>query len=107
MMRFCVRGVRIILLADTREPFIMYLSAFFSRLMPGLLQRERAVTVANCLGLKAGTVQKYFQLDRYPAPKALEKFTKAYPGLDVSAWRKEYLAAKENKQAAGCERRSA
>lgn len=98
-MRLCAHGGRIILSADTGDRFIMYLSDFFSQLMPGLLQRERAAKVATRLGLKAGTVQKYFQLDRYPAPKTLEKFTKAYPGLDVSAWRKEYLSSEEGKQA--------
>lgn len=77
----------------------MYLSDFFSAAMPGLLQRERSVEVANQLGLKAGTVQKYFLLYRYPAPKTLEKFTKAYPGLDVSAWRKEYLSSEEGRRA--------
>lgn len=75
----------------------MYLSDFFARLMPNQLQRERAGAVASHLDLNAGTVQKYFQLDRYPAPKTLELFTKAYPGLDVSIWRKEYLAAKDGK----------
>lgn len=98
-MRFCAHGDRIILSEDKSEHLIMHLTDFFSRLMPDLLQRERAVEVATRLGLKAGTVQKYFQLDRYPAPKTLEKFTKAYPGLDVSAWRKDYLSSEEGKQA--------
>ncbi len=98
-MRLCAHGDRIILSADTSGHLIMYLSDFFSGAMPGLLQRERAAEVANQLGLKAGTVQKYFQLDRYPAPKTLEKFTKAYPSLDVSAWRKEYLSSEEGRRA--------
>lgn len=77
----------------------MCLSDFFAKEMPTAKQRERAQAVAGRVGLKAGTVQKYFQLDRYPTAKTLEKFCRAWPALDVHAWRKEFLKARQKKGA--------
>ena len=50
----------------------MCVSDFFAAEMPAATQQERAQAVAGKVGVKAGTVQKYFQLDRYPTPKTLD-----------------------------------
>ncbi|MNE79787.1 hypothetical protein D3C80_1763070 [compost metagenome] len=75
----------------------MCLSDFFAREMPGARQRDRAKAVAGKVGLKASTVQKYFQLDRYPSPRTLDKISSEWPALDVSAWRSAFLEAQSRK----------
>ena len=55
----------------------MCVSDFFAAEMPTATQQERAQSVADKVGVKAGTVQKYFQLDRYPTPKTLDVFSQA------------------------------
>lgn len=60
--------------------------------MPNQQQRERAAAVAERVGVKPATVQKYFQLDRYPSPAVLELFSQAWPTLDVAGWRQAFLA---------------
>lgn len=75
----------------------MCLSDFFAREMPGTKQRDRASRVAGKVGLKASTVQKYFQLDRYPSPRTLEKISREWPALDVAAWRSAFIDAQTKK----------
>lgn len=77
----------------------MCISDFFAAEMPAATQQERSKAVAGKVGVKAGTVQKYFQLDRYPTPKTLDEFCRAWPALDVHAWRQEYLKARQKKGA--------
>lgn len=80
----------------------MCVSDFFAAEMPAATQQERAQAVAGKVGVKAGTVQKYFQLDRYPTPKTLDEFCRAWPALDVHAWRQEYLKARQKRGRHDC-----